>query len=106
MPSLSPLSSLDMDHDTFLGICPPTPPLSQLLQLGYAYFYFDCRWGMTANRFLIVNKIENEFDQLIVDDLQKATDSPLRLLSEGKDLPSSLENREWNRNFKLSKIVQ
>ena len=49
---------------------------------------------MTANRFLIVNKIENEFDQLIVDDLQKATDSPLRLLSEGKDLPSSLENRE------------
>jgi len=50
---------------------------------------------MTANRFLIVNKIENEFDQLIVDDLQKATESPLRLLrSEGKDLPCSLENGE------------
>ena len=49
---------------------------------------------MTANLFLIVNKIENEFDQLIVDDLQKATDSPLRLLSEGKDLPCSLENKE------------
>ena len=41
-----------------------------------------------------MNKIENEFDQLIVDDLQKATDSPLRLLSEEKDLPCSLENRE------------
>ena len=49
---------------------------------------------MTANRFLIVNKIENDFDQLIVDDLQKATDSPLRLLSEGKNLPYSLENGE------------
>ena len=53
---------------------------------------------MTASRFLIVNKIENDFDQLIVDDLQKATDSPLRLLSEGKNLPCSLENGEWNRN--------
>ena len=49
---------------------------------------------MTANRFLIASKIENEFDQLIVDDLQKATDFPLRLLSEGKDLPCSLENGE------------
>ena len=62
---------------------------------------------MAANRFLIVNKIENEFDQLIVDDLQTATDSRLRLLSsEGKELPCSLENAEWNRNFKLSKILQ
>ena len=61
---------------------------------------------MTANRFLIVNKTANEFDQLIVDDLQTATDSPLRLLlSEGKELPCSLENDEGNRNFKLSKIV-
>ena len=34
-----------------------------------AHLPFDCRWGMTANRFIIVNKIENEFDQLIVDDL-------------------------------------
>ena len=49
---------------------------------------------MTANRFIIVNKIENECDQLIVDDLQKATDSPLWLLSEGKDLLCSLENGE------------
>lgn len=50
---------------------------------------------MTANRFLIVNKTANEFDQLIVDDLQTATDSPLRLLlSEGKELPCSLENDE------------
>ena len=49
---------------------------------------------MTVNRFLIVNKIENEFDQLIVDDLQTAIDSPMRLLSEGKDLPCSLQNGE------------
>ena len=50
---------------------------------------------MTANRFLIANKTANEFDQLIVDDLQKATDSPLRLLSsEEKELPCSLENGE------------
>ena len=80
-------------------------PQTNILQLGYAYFYFNRRWGMTANRFLIVNKIENDFDQLIVDDLQKATDSPLRLLSEGKNLPCSLENGEWIM-LKLSKIVQ
>lgn len=40
---------------------------------------------MTANRFLIVSKIENEFHQLIVDDLQKAQDFPLKVSTgEGK----------------------
>ena len=60
---------------------------------------------MTANRLLTVNKTANEFDQLIVDDLQTATDSPLSCRSEGKELPCSVENGECNRNFKRSKIV-
>ena len=48
---------------------------------------------MTANRFLIVSKIENEFHQLIVDDLQKAKDFPLRLLSEGERF--AVQSRKW-----------